>query len=606
MATNKFSTATKDGVTDRITCIDTEREALFAFKQGLTDPSDRLSSWMGDNCCQWSGIQCDNTSGHVVKLDLRNPLPSSRLGGEINSSLLELRYLDYLDLSSNDFKGIPIPEFIGMLQNLKYLNLSSSSFSAEIPPQIGNLSKLTHLDLSHNKIEGNLPKHLYSPKVNLIDLSYNHFDGPLPLWSINSTSYFYLHGNFFSGAIPSNIDQLMPQLRYLYLSENRLNCTIPTSICAMKHLEVLSLRTNQFSGEIPKCWNRSQPLWVVDLANNNLTGTIPSSMGYLWSLNILMLSNNDLEGEIPPSLQNCLQLMTIDLGGNKLSGILPVWIGTSLPLTCMICLRSNSFRGIIPQEWCRLPILHILDLAGNNISGVIPSCIGSLTALAYDNMNVTTYATNFPFRKYFYEEQLTVVAKGRELEYSRTLIYVNIIDLSGNKLTGEIPKDIARLTELGTLNLSRNHLIGSIPDNIGDFRWLETLDLSHNKLSGYIPQSISSLTSLSHLNLSNNNLSGRIPWGNQLQTLPDPSIYGGNPLLCGGPLPTKCPGNEDASNLPTTGEGLEDNDTGKDDEMLWFFVSMGLGFVVGLCGVCCTLWIKDSWRKLLFRFVGIA
>ncbi|GFY93063.1 disease resistance family protein [Actinidia rufa] len=542
MATNKFSTATKDGVTDRITCIDTEREALFAFKQGLTDPSDRLSSWMGDDCCQWSGIRCDNTSGHVVELDLT----SSRLGGEINSSLLELRYLDYLDLSSNDFKGIPIPEFIGMLQNLKYLNLSSSSFSAEIPPQLGNLSKLTHLDLSHNKIEGNLPKNLYSPQVNLIDLSYNHFDGPLPLW------------------------------------------------------------TNQFSGEIPKCWNRSQPLWVVDLTNNNLTGTIPSSMGYLRSLNILMLSNNVLEGEIPPSLQNCLQLMTIDLGGNKLSGILPVWIGTSLLSTRIIRLRSNSFRGIIPQEWCRLPNLHILDLAGNNISGAIPSCIGNLTALAFDNMRGFSYANIFPPCKFFYEEQLAVVAKGRELEYGRTLIYVNIIDLSGNKLTGEIPKDIASLTELGTLNLSRNHLTGSIPDNIGDFRWLETLDLSHNNLSGHIPQSISSLTSLSHLNLSNNNLSGRIPGGNQLQTLPDPSIYGGNPLLCGGPLPTKCPGDEDESNSPTTGKGLEDNNTGKDDEMLWFFVSMGLGFVVGLCGVCCTLWIKDSWRKLLFRLVGIA
>ncbi|KAI8000495.1 Receptor-like protein EIX2 [Camellia lanceoleosa] len=130
-----FNMATADNVTSMIKCIETERKTLFAFKQGLEDPSNRLSSWIGNGCCQWSGVECNKTSGHVIKLDLRNPfqMKETWLGGDINSFLLGLKYLEYLDLSSNEFVGTSIPEFIGMIKNLRYLNLSSASFGGEIP-----------------------------------------------------------------------------------------------------------------------------------------------------------------------------------------------------------------------------------------------------------------------------------------------------------------------------------------------------------------------------------------------------------------------------------------------------------------------------------------
>ncbi|XP_059656556.1 receptor-like protein EIX2 [Cornus florida] len=684
-----------------ITCIDKERKALLAFKQSLTDPSDGLSSWAGEDCCQWGGIECNNVSGHVIKLDL----DGSRLEGELPDSLGTLVNLQELSLSQNSFWG-SIPASIGNLSSLQVMDLSYNSMNGTIPESFGQLSKLvdlylqenswegvisevqlmnltrlehvmlgtsstikslifnvtyewippfrleslelrnclvgprfpmwlqvqseftlvilenvgiediipdewfstissqlTYLDLSNNGIKGMLPHHLEFPKISVINLSYNRFEGPLPLWSTNASG-FYFQGNSFSGPIPKNIDELMPQLEDLYLWENHLNGTIPSSICTMKGLQVLSLRSNQLSGELPQCWNESQPLWVVDVANNNLSGKIPSSMGLLYSLRRLLLSNNSLEGEIPPSLGNCSGLNSIDLGDNRLSGNLPLWIGENATDFWKIRLRSNSFSGNIPLKWCNLPILHILDLAHNNLSSVIPNCLGNLTSLVDGNSSKWEMYTLATGRGYYVEET-TVVSKGSELQYGKTLLYVNSIDLSGNSLVGEIPEEITSLNALGTLNLSMNHLDGHIPNNIGNLRWLETLDVSNNNLLGPIPQSLSSLTFLAHLNLSHNNLTGRIPSGNQLQTLDDLSIYEGNPLLCGLPLPTKCPGDDDKSTVPAPRGSSEGIHSEKDSEMLWFYVSMGLGFVVGLCGVCCTLLMKESWRKAYFRFVRI-
>ncbi|KAK9291811.1 hypothetical protein L1049_019761 [Liquidambar formosana] len=493
--------------------------------------------------------------------------------------------------------GPKFPLWLQYQSELEYIVLGSAGISDIVPGDwISKLSsQITDLDLSNNQFRGELPESLSFPEAEYIILSSNSLEGPLPLW-FGSVTYLYLDKNLFSGPIPKKFGENMPNLGVLSLSGNFLNGSIPLSILKLEYLITLSVRDNELSGTLPDIWNEPQfYMGVLDLANNSFSGTIPKSIGNLRGLLFLKLADNHLEGELPSSLQNCEELIRLDLGGNNLSGYIPPWIGEKLPQLMILRLRSNLFYGEVPSRLCHLSLLHILDLAQNNLTGFIPTCLGNFTSLVYGNS--TNMYPNYP-------EEMTIVAKGRELEYSSTLDYVNCIDLSQNRLTGGIPRQITSLSELGTLNLSMNHLTGSIPEKIGNLRWLETLDLSNNYLSGPIPQSISSLTSLAHFNLSHNNLVGRIPSGNQLQTLNDSSIYEGNPSLCGVPLPTKCPGDDTSDGQTPSDAGAEgDGDNEKDSKMFWFYVSIGPGFAVGFWGVCGTLLVKKTWRYAYFQFV---
>ncbi len=83
--------------------------------------------------------------------------------------------------------------------------------------------------------------------------------------------------------------------------------------------------------------------------------------------------------------------------------------------------------------------------------------------------------------------------------------------LGGNSMSGPIPRDIHRLSQLEILNLSVNSLSGRIPLELGELAQLKVLELFENSFSGQIPPSLGKLSKLEVLNLEANSLTGQIP-----------------------------------------------------------------------------------------------
>ncbi|PON37070.1 LRR domain containing protein [Trema orientale] len=366
-------------------------------------------------------------------------------------------------------------------------------------------------------------------------------------------------------------------------------------------LTFLDVSYNQLSGELPNCWSNMENLQVLNLANNKLRGKIPTSIGFLTQIASLNLANNNLTGALPSSLKDCTHLMILEVEENNLSGPIPAWLGKRLAHLVILNLKSNHFDGSIPSQLCHLENLHVLDLSSNNLARSIPTCLGYITAMREIGSQVSTimlpfYGSRTPAGVVtifgFYNEKLSLVRRKN-------------IDLSSNKLMGEIPREITELTGLVSLNLSRNNLNGEIPEEIGQLLSLDALDLSKNHLSGQIPSSLSQVDRLETLDLSGNTLSGKIPTGHRLQAL-DAAIYMGNPALCGAPLPKKCPDEQEPTIARATGDG--DHQEEDQDELIvfsqGFYVSIGLGFVVGYWGVCGTLIFSKSCRYTYFNILN--
>ncbi|KAF4371447.1 hypothetical protein F8388_001975 [Cannabis sativa] len=562
----------------------------------------------------FSGIS--QSIGQLSKLEIMD-FSENKIEGVLSEAhFSKLFNLNTLDLSSNSDIVLRVdPHWIPPFQ-LQYIHLESCKLGPHFPKWLQTQKNYYELNISNCGISDYTPDWLWNFRsdLSLLDLSNNQIRGRL--YDIKQSvnfSYEYrrrypdvdLSSNQLEGSVPSFLLQVTASLNLFNNRFSQLN-----SICEaieLIPLIFLDVSYNQLSGEIPDCWSQARSLRILVLANNKLSGKIPISIGFLVSINVLHLRNNNLTAELPSSLKNCTQLVIFDVGGNKLSGEIPTWIGTSLTGLLILSTRSNSFNGSIPLQLCHLVDLQFLDLSSNDMSSRIPNCLSNITAMKELNrIEEASYGAD-PYSETrgqqgvpddFNREKLVLMWKGTISEFKNVGL-LKSIDLSSNKLIGEIPKDISKLVGLIALNLSKNNLSGHIPQEIGQLKSLDVLDLSKNHFLGHIPSTLTQVDRLGVLDLSNNNLSGEIPRSTQLQSR-DAASYMGNPLLCGVPLPIKCP---NGKVVTTSDEAIENHG---DDGFIskGFYISLALGFVVGFWVFCGTLIFNKSWRCVYLKLLN--
>ncbi|KAK4853597.1 hypothetical protein QYF36_011350 [Acer negundo] len=197
------------------------------------------------------------------------------------------------------------------------------------------------------------------------------------------------------------------------------------------------------------------------------------------------------------------------------------------------------------------------------------------------------------------EETVEFTTKKTSYPYQgRILTYMSGVDLSCNKLTGEIPHQIGNLTRILSLNLSYNHLTGSIPRTFSNLEQIESLDLSHNNLNGKIPQNITDLFCLAVFSVAYNNLSGKIPERIAQFGTFEESSYQGNPLLCGLPLPKSC------GSPPLAPKAATDNDEDINFvDMDIFYISFTVRYIVVVLTIAIVLYVNPYWRRTWFDLV---
>ncbi|KAK4368278.1 hypothetical protein RND71_012070 [Anisodus tanguticus] len=557
-------------------------------------------------------------------------LNDNKLIGNLPRSFGLLSNLQFCFMSNNRLEGLLTEEHFTNLTNLMVFFAAKSNLTLrvsadwippfqasdiimggwrlgpEFPLWIQSQQSIMNLDISNAGIVGEVPSWFWnlSSQIRFLNMSHNQLIGEIPTISISDSSMgsggpwlIYLSSNNFSGSLP-HIPTMVTELD---LSNNSFSEGLTNFLCVKSNesymLEILHLGGNRFSEKIPDCWVNWPELRVLNLGENKLTGWIPRSIGALSNLKSLDLKRNKLSGPLPSSLNNCTRLWKIDLNENELHGNFPPWLGTSFSNLIVLTLRSNKFDGELAPELCQLNDLQILDLANNNLVGDIPQCVNNFTAMVNGRKLIRDGDDEMDYSYYVgvFRESASAATKGNIYQYDTILSLFTSMDLSNNNLSGNIPMSLTSLVGLRSLNFSNNHLTGSIPRDIDNMKVLESLDLSNNQLSGEIPESILSLFSLSHLNVSHNNLSGRIPVSTQLQTF-SPSSFTGN-KLCGLPLAESCSKNPEVENEE------EDDGSGDDNEVEWFYVSMAIGFIVAFWGVSAPLLFIRPWRRAYFSYL---
>jgi Leucine-rich repeat (LRR) protein len=217
--------------------------------------------------------------GTLTSLELLD-LSNNQLSSSLSTTIGQWVKLKELNLSRNQFSGT-IPDEIGQATSLTRFIADGNMLSGPLPSEIGNLRKLKTLSFANNQITHIPPEIGSLGELEFLSGAINKLSGPLPseVGSLLRLRSLNLAQNSLSGPIPDELSQLKSLVDTLDLSFNQFTGPIPTTMGNINGLlRVLSLRSNSLSGQVPESFAFFQQLVTLYLDDNELTGTMPTSV----------------------------------------------------------------------------------------------------------------------------------------------------------------------------------------------------------------------------------------------------------------------------------------------------------------------------------------
>uniref|UniRef100_A0A2N9E468 Leucine-rich repeat-containing N-terminal plant-type domain-containing protein n=1 Tax=Fagus sylvatica TaxID=28930 RepID=A0A2N9E468_FAGSY len=399
---------------------------------------------------------------HLASLDLSDYGTYVNLEASVMKRLVQnLTKLRELHLNHVNMSSVPLSSLKNLSSSLTSLTLGECELRGRLPNNIFRLPNLRELSLAYNlELTWFFPMLNWTNSLRFLDLSYTIYTGELPesFGKIKFLSHLILIVCNFNGSIPAWLGNLT-ELAVLDLSTNNFVGELPSSLSNLNALISLDLQSNHLNGELRMWLGNLTRVTTIFLKNNNFTGQIPSSLSFLKDLTLIDLSYNNFEEQLPwknlryldlhanllqgsslPSMIcNVSSLEVLDISHNNLGGTVPQCLGNFSKSILVMDLRTNNFHGAIPDTFVKDNLLTTLVF-----NGEIPEVLGRLTILRLLNLSHNSLTGHIP----------SSLANLSALES---------LDLSSNRLTGEIPMQLTSLTFLAKLNLSQNQLTGPIP-----------------------------------------------------------------------------------------------------------------------------------------------
>ncbi|KAL4195799.1 hypothetical protein AMTRI_Chr04g180140 [Amborella trichopoda] len=398
------------------------------------------------------------------------------------------------------------------------LNLSGLNLDGEISPAIGNLKGLLSIDLRGNHLLGQIPDEIGGcSSLTSLDLSFNDIYGDIPfsISKLKQLEYLILKNNQLMGPIPSTLSQL-PNLKILDLAQNNLSGEIPRLIYWNEVLQFLGLRGNNFVGTLSPDICQLTGLWYFDVRNNSLTGSIPENIGNCTGFQVLyglILQSAHWRDPIQHRFFASCDIVFARKPVEWENSICD-WIDAG---TCCTRFELQPFEWADSSNFRQFDLYRKIVFAWKQADGAYSPRIGELN----DNQLTGQIPSELGKLTELFDLNLANnYLEGPIPENLSSCVNLNSLNLSMNNLKGVIPIELSRISNLDTLDISSNKISGSIPSSIGDLEHLLKLNLSRNRLVGFIPLEFGNLRSVLDIDVSSNDLFGRIPQElSQLQDL---------------------------------------------------------------------------------------